>query len=188
MAGSILVSRSLAETRSAPAAMISLVLRAQVWAQRCTQPGQTWSGRLRPSPFLARRADPARPDARQDFLADLGHQTVEFRLGHEDAFFAILLLDVHDLLDPRLVPAAGERGGDPGAQDLFRLGLGQEPRAERKYIRIIVFAAISGGSFIIAQGRADARNLVGRHATNRCPRHRSRRRARPRRRPPVRPP
>jgi hypothetical protein len=41
IAGSIFVSFSLAETRLAPAAMISLVLRAQVWAQRCVQPGQT---------------------------------------------------------------------------------------------------------------------------------------------------
>ena len=52
MAGSIFVSFSLAETRDAPAAMISFVLRAQVCTQRCTQPGQTWSGRLSPSPFF----------------------------------------------------------------------------------------------------------------------------------------
>src|ERR1019366_9185360 len=52
MEGSILVSRSLAETRSAPAARISLVLRAQVCAQRCTQPGQTSLGRFSPSPFF----------------------------------------------------------------------------------------------------------------------------------------
>src|SRR4029453_17258383 len=76
----------------------------------------------------------------------------------------LLLLAVHDLLDARLVTAAGERSLQPRAQNVFRLGLGQEPRTERKDIRIIVFAAIPSGSFIVAQGPPDAPNLVGRHA------------------------
>jgi len=40
MLESIFVRRSLAETRSAPMATISLVLMAQVCGQRCVQPGQ----------------------------------------------------------------------------------------------------------------------------------------------------
>ena len=84
--GSIFVRRSQAETRSAPAAMISLVLRAQVWTQRWTQPGQTWSGRFSPSPFLAGGSSRS-ADAGEDLFADLGHQAVEFRLRHEVAFF-----------------------------------------------------------------------------------------------------
>src|ERR1022692_1541116 len=59
MPGSIFVSLSLAEMRVAPTAMISLVFREQVFAQRCTHPGQTWSGRLRPSPFLGAAAGAA---------------------------------------------------------------------------------------------------------------------------------
>ena len=59
--------------------------------------------------------------------------------------------------------SAGKRGRNPGAQDFFRLGLGQEASSQCKYIGIIVFPAISGGSFIIAQGRPDARHLVRRH-------------------------
>ena len=91
--------------------MISRVLRAQVCAQRCAQPGQTWSGRLSPSPFLARRRRCARRRyTREDLLADLRYQTVQFGLGHDGAFLQILLLDVHDLLHARLVPAAGKRG------------------------------------------------------------------------------
>ena len=86
--GSILVSFSLAETRDAPAAMISFVLRAHVCTQRCTHPGQTWSGRLSPSPFLAVAPDRDATHARQQFLADLGHQPVEFGMRHEDAFLA----------------------------------------------------------------------------------------------------
>ena len=69
---------------------------------------------------------------------------------------------IQDLLHPRLVAPASERSGYPGAQDLFRLSLGQEPGAERKHIRIIMFPAVSSGSLIIAQGRADARHLIGR--------------------------
>src|ERR1039458_10523509 len=70
------------------------------------------------------------------------------------------LFDIEDLLDPRLMPAAGERRGQPGAQNVLRLALGQEPAAKCKHIGIIVFPAVSGGSFIIAQRRADTRSLV----------------------------
>ena len=59
--------------------------------------------------------------------------------------------------------SAGKWGRNPGTQDFLRLSLSQEASSQCKYIGIIVFPAISGGSFIIAQGRADARNLVGRH-------------------------
>ena len=169
--GSILVSRSLAETRSAPAAMISLVLRAQVWTQRCTQPGQTWSGRFSPSPFFGAGAGRV-ADAGQNLLADLGDQDVEFRLGHGVAFFRYCCSMSRIFWMRAWCRPPRERGSQPGAQNLFRLGLGQQPRAERKHIRIIVFAAVSGGSFIIAQGRPDARNLVRRDATNRSPRRR----------------
>ena len=73
MAGSILVSRSLAETRSAPAAMISRVFFAQVCGQRCTQPGQT---RREGKTLRPRRAVCGRGNSRQDLLGDLGYQAV----------------------------------------------------------------------------------------------------------------
>ena len=101
----------------------------------------------------------------QHFLADLRDQSVEFRGVHDDDLPQVLAARCRMIFcDPRLVPSAGERRLQPGAQNLLRLGLGQEPCAERKHIRIIVFAAIASGSFIIAQGRANARNLVRRHA------------------------
>jgi hypothetical protein len=38
-----------------------------------------------------------------------------------------VLLDVDDFLHACLVPASGERSGDPGPQNIFRLGLREEP-------------------------------------------------------------
>jgi hypothetical protein len=71
--GSILVRRSLAETRSAPAAIISLVLRAQVCGQRCRQ--------IEAFAFFGNRYRPVQ--ARQDFFTDLGDEAVEFRGAHD---------------------------------------------------------------------------------------------------------
>ena len=57
--------------------------------------------------------------------------------------------------------SAREWGGEPDPQDVFSKAIGQQPSAERKYIGIIMFPAVSSGSFIIAQGCADAGKFVG---------------------------
>src|SRR5579864_2717114 len=74
------------------------------------------------------------------------------------------LLDFGDLLYPRGVPSSCERGAQPDAQDVLGLASGQQPAAECKYIRIIMFPAVSRRSFIITQRRANARKLVGHNA------------------------
>ena len=76
------VSRSLAETRSAPAAMISLVfLRAGLDAALHAA-GADLVGQVEAFALFAARTR-RRPDAGEDLLADLGDQDVEFRLRHD---------------------------------------------------------------------------------------------------------
>jgi len=50
-----------------------------------------------------------------------------------------------------------ERCGEP---DVFGKARSQQPATERKYIGIIMFPAISNGSFIITQGRPDTWKFV----------------------------
>jgi hypothetical protein len=57
--------------------------------------------------------------------------------------------------------SARERSGEPDSQNVLGNSRSQQPATERKYIGIIMFPAISSGSFIIAQGRPNARKLVG---------------------------
>ena len=66
-----------------------------------------------------------------------------------------------DLLSPAPGGVRRRRGWRARCAKRLPPGFGQEPRAERKYIRIIMFPAIAGGSSIIAQGGADARHFVG---------------------------
>ena len=77
-----------------------------------------------------RSAARAASDAREDFLADLGDEFVQFRVRHDVPFSEYLLLDFDDFLDPRLMPSTGERRRQPGAQNFFRLGL--RSRAARR--------------------------------------------------------
>ena len=76
------------------------------------------------------------------------------------AFLSILLLDAGDLLHPRRMSAARERSLQPGAQHLFGLARGEQPRPQRQNIGIVVFAAVARGSAIVTKGRANARDFV----------------------------
>lgn len=59
--------------------------------------------------------------------------------------------------------AGGVGGGEPGAKDLFGLRGGEEAAAEGKDIGRVVFAGVAGGGAVVAEGGANAGELVGGH-------------------------
>jgi len=59
---------------------------------------------------------------------------------------------------------AAEGRGEPGSENGFGLRASEEAAAEREDVGVIVLAAVAGGSYVVAEGGADTRDLIRGHA------------------------
>src|SRR3989338_4634643 len=72
-------------------------------------------------------------------------------------------LDLGDLAEPLLVAAAGELGAKPHPENFETQLLVHQPSAQGEDVGVVVLAAHPGHERVRAEGRPDARDLVGRH-------------------------
>src|SRR5207244_10265444 len=62
------------------------------------------------------------------------------------------------------MPFFGEVRCEPQAHNVAHLFIRDYFAAQGEHVRAVVFAAVSGGSFVVTHGGADARHFVGHHA------------------------
>ena len=80
-----------------------------------------------------------------------------------------MAVEIVDLFHSPRMPALAIRCGDELLHDLPGKTLPNQPRSQREYIGMVVFARIARRRQVVAQRRSHAGNLVGCHRrTNTC--------------------